>query len=294
MISLKLLSCFKTLVDTQSFTKTADLLCMTQSTVSKNIKQLEQILNAPLLIKNNKKRAVILTQVGTITYQHAKILLQQQKNLLNDVDNYHSLKTGTLKMGVPPLGAQLITSTLVAFHKQCPAIELSFLEVGSKGIEDALLKNDLDIGVVLEPLNSLFQGIQLCDYPLMVVLRRDSHWANRQNINLKELSNQAFLMFQENFSLNDIILNACRQQGFEPSIVCRTSQWTLLVDMVDQRLGITLLPKYYTDQLDPNKFIAIELAQPNLRWNLSFAWKKNSYLSPALQQCIKIIKTFKQ
>ena len=66
-------------------------------------------------------------------------------------------------------------------------------------------------------------------------------------------------MFPENFSLNSIILDACKQHGFNPTIACRTSQWHLLADMVLQRMGIALLPQYYTDMLDPTLFAAVPL-----------------------------------
>lgn len=283
-ISPKLLECFCTLVQTQSFTKTAEQLCITQPTVSKHLQQLEKQLGVSLLMPDKT-----LTEIGVRIYQHAQQLLQQQHNLFQDIENYQNLQVGTLNMGVPPLGAQLLTSSLFEFHRQCPNIQLSFLEVGSKGIKQALINNELDVGVLLEPIEDLFHRIELCDYPLMVVLRHDAVWAKRPSIALQELSEQSFLMFQENFSLNEVILNACQQQGFTPHIVCRSSQWNLLADMVYQRMGIALLPKYYTDMLEPKKFTAVELVEPQLRWHLAMAWKKNKVPSPALQQWLQII-----
>lgn len=47
-----------------------------------------------------------------------------------------------------------------------------------------------------------------------------------------------------------------------------------LADMVLQRMGIALLPQYYTDMLDPNLFAAVPLEKPNIQWHLVMAWKK--------------------
>ena len=124
------------------------------------------------------------------------------------------------------------------------------MEVGSRGIEQALLNNELDVGVLLQPFDEqTFNSIELCNYPLMVLLRRDATWATRKNKS-RRATTPIILMFPENFSLNSIILNACKQHGFYPTIACRTSQWHLLADMVLQRMGIALLPQYYTDMLD--------------------------------------------
>ncbi|CAM4282698.1 hypothetical protein F901_03476 [Acinetobacter dispersus] len=292
MLSFKSLQCFVTLVKTQSFTRTAEQLYLTQPTISKILQQLEQQLQVQLLVKpeHGRKRQVELTEIGQRIYQHALELLQAEQNIFLEIENYQQLKTGTLKLGVPPLGSQLLTTALFDYHQQWPEIELAFLEVGSKGIEQALLNNELDVGVLLHPFDQqIFNSIELCDYPLMVLLRRDAAWATRKKIHLEELQHQSFLMFPENFSLNRIILDACQQHGFYPSIACRTSQWNLLADMVLQRMGIALLPQYYTDMLDPELFAAIPLEKPNIQWHLAMAWKKNLPVSPAVQAWLTVI-----
>lgn len=292
MLSFKSLQCFVTLVKTQSFTRTAEQLYLTQPTISKILQQLEQQLQVQLLVKpeHGRKRQVELTEIGQRIYQHALELLQAEQNIFLEIENYQQLKIGTLKLGVPPLGSQLLTTALFDYHQQWPEIELSFLEVGSKGIEQALMNNELDVGVLLHPFDQqIFNSIELCDYSLMVLLRRDATWATRKKINLEELQHQSFLMFPENFSLNRIILDACQQHGFYPSIACRTSQWNLLADMVLQRMGIALLPQYYTDMLDPDLFAAIPLEKPNIQWHLAMAWKKNLPVSPAVQAWLNVI-----
>lgn len=292
MLSFKSLQCFVTLVKTKSFTRTAEQLYLTQPTISKILQQLEGQLQVQLLVKpeHGRKRQVELTEIGQRIYQHALELLQAEQNIFLEIENYQQLKTGTLKLGVPPLGSQLLTTALFDYHQQWPEIELAFLEVGSKGIEQALLNNELDVGVLLHPFDQhIFNSIELCDYPLMVLLRRDAAWATRKKIHLEELQHQSFLMFPENFSLNRIILDACEQHGFYPSIACRTSQWNLLADMVLQRMGIALLPQYYTDMLDPDLFAAIPLEKPNIQWHLAMAWKKNLPVSPAVQAWLHVI-----
>jgi len=292
MLSFKSLQCFITLVKTKSFTRTAEQLYLTQPTISKILQQLEEQLQVQLLVKpeHGRKRQVELTEIGQRIYQHALELLQAEQNIFLEIENYQQLKTGTLKLGVPPLGSQLLTTALFDYHQQWPEIELAFLEVGSKGIEQALMNNELDVGVLLHPFEQqIFNSIELCNYPLMVLLRRDAIWATRKKIHLEELQHQSFLMFPENFSLNRIILDACEQHGFYPSIACRTSQWNLLADMVLQRMGIALLPQYYTDMLDPDLFAAIPLEKPNIQWHLAMAWKKNLSVSPAVQAWLHVI-----
>lgn len=293
MLSLKALHCFVTLVECQSFSQCAERLNLSQPTISKQIQQLEDDLQVRLFIKSAqaRKRQLQLTEIGQRVYQQALQLLRQHDDLLQDIQNYQHLQVGTLKMGVPPLGAQLLTSALFEFHHQWQHIELSFLEVGAKAIEQALLDYQLDIGVLLQPINTdIFAYIELCNYPLMVVLPKNHPWHKQNTISLDQLRHQPFLLFQDNFSLNDHILQACRQLNFSPNIVCRTSQWQLLADMVYQGMGIALLPQYYTDKLDVAKYGILPLIEPNIQWHLVMAWQKNRPLSPALQAWIAILR----
>lgn len=87
MISLKLLKCFATLVETKSFTRTAEQLYITQPTVSKNIYQLESELDVTLLVKAElaKKRTIHLTEIGQRVYEHAIKILNSQNDLLIDI-----------------------------------------------------------------------------------------------------------------------------------------------------------------------------------------------------------------
>ncbi|WP_343594851.1 LysR family transcriptional regulator [Acinetobacter sp.] len=293
MLSLKSLQCFVYLVKTKSFTRTAEALYVTQPTVSKILQQLEDDLKVQLLLKpeHGRKRQIELTEIGQRVYLHAVELLKAEQNIFQEIENYQYLKTGKLKLGVPPLGGQLLTTTLFDYHQQWPDIELSFLEVGSKAIELALVNNELDVGVILHPFDQqIFDFIELSNYPLMVLLPKDSTWANRKSLNMEELKHQSFLMFPENFSLNKIILDACQHHGFYPNIACRSSQWNLLADMVQQRMGIALLPRYYTDMLDPNLFVAIPLENPQIPWHLVMAWKKNLTPSPAVQAWLTVVR----
>ncbi len=55
------------------------------------------------------------------------------------------------------------------------------MEVGSRGIEQLCLTHELDVGVLLQPFDTqIFNSIELCNYPLMVLLRRDATWATRK------------------------------------------------------------------------------------------------------------------
>lgn len=292
MPDFKSLQCFTELVQSKSFSATADKLCLTQPSVSKIMAALEAEFGVPLLEKHSgrRKRSLEPTEIGRIVYRHALSLLEQRRALYQEIDDYRQVKTGTLRIGISLLGSNLLTGALFHYHQRWPQIELAFLEEGAHTIEKALLDNALDVGVLLEPVGDAFEHISLCDYPLMVVVRRDSPAAKKSALPLRALRHESFVLFTQSFALSNIIDQACRGQGFEPNVVCRTSQWDLIINMVAQNMGLALLPAYYADRLNPATHAAVPLIEPEIHWRLAMAWKKHQPPTPALKAWIGVVQ----
>ncbi|MDO5640709.1 MAG: LysR substrate-binding domain-containing protein [Neisseria sp.] len=291
-MDLKSLHCFVEVIRQQSFSAAADKLHLTQPTVSKTIQALEHELGVALLYKENghKKRRVAATPIGEQVYRHALNVLHERDLLLQDIRDYRQIKTGTLRIGISLLGSRLLTDAFFSFRQQWPGIELSFLEEGSLAIEKALRNNELDVGQLLAPVSSdEFDSIPLCDYRLMVLMHRNALNHNRP-LPLRSLRQENFILFGENFSLNQMIQTACQQQGFTPTVVCRTSQWDLLANMVERRMGIALLPEYYTKAMNPQIFAAVPLTDPEIHWRLAMAWKRRQRPSPAVRAWLDVVR----
>ena len=172
--------------------------------------------------------------------------------------------------------------------KKWPDIELSFLEQGSLAIEQSLRNNELDAGQLLAPVHEDFDSITLCDYPLVVLMPKNR--ARHDALTLKSLQYEPFILFGAGFSLNETIQTACRNQGFTPNVVCRTGQWNLVADMVAHNMGIALLPEYYARKINPDVFAAIPLVEPEIRWQLTMAWKKHQRPTPALRAWLDVVR----
>ncbi len=92
-------------------------------------------------------------------------------------------------------------------------------------------------------------------------------------VQFAELKEESFLLYADTFSLNHVILDAAMAAGFEPKVLCKSSQWDFLAKMVESGVGIALLPQIYCEQLDRAKFsVVVSVEQPSLRWTLNMAW----------------------
>jgi DNA-binding transcriptional LysR family regulator len=296
-MDLKSLKIFVETVNSQSFSLAAVRLFMTQPTLSKIIKSLEEELGTALFKKGEagRKREVVLTYTGELIYQHALNILSEHEKIYNTIEQVKLLKKGKLTLGLPPLGSVLFSSLIALFHKQHPDIQLSFLEVGSNSIEEAIADKRIDVGILLGNFRPTFASIPVVDSAMCLLSIKDSQWRNRKTVNLVELKEESFLLFSDTFTLNSMIIKAANTVGFEPKVVCKSSQWDFIAKMVESNMGIALLPQIYCQQLDQEKFNTAVLENPGLNWTLSMAWNTTIAMSPATRAWLNyIVKDHKQ
>lgn len=291
-MDIKNLKIFVEIVHCESFTLAADRLFMTQPTISKSIKHLEEELGTALFKKGEagRKREVVLTYIGELIYQHALNILSEQKLIFDNIDQVQDLKKGKLTIGLPPLGSVLLSPLIALFHQNYPDIQLKFLEVGANAIEEAIAAKSIDVGILLGNLRPSFAAIPVIDSPMCLLAKKNSHWNQKITVNLNELKEEKFLLYADSFTLNKMIIQAANSVGFEPKVVCKSSQWDFITKMVEFNMGIAILPKIYCDQLDPQKFCSTILNEPKLHWTLSMAWNITVAMSPATKAWLNIVE----
>jgi Transcriptional regulator len=123
-MDIKSLKVFVTIVQKQSFSHAAEALFVTQPTISKLIRQLEDEIGVPLFHKGEagRKREAQLTYMGEQIYQHALVILNEQQRMLDTVTQVRALKQGKLTLGLPPLASVLFSQLIALFHKNTPIL----------------------------------------------------------------------------------------------------------------------------------------------------------------------------
>ncbi|RIX53930.1 LysR family transcriptional regulator [Paenibacillus nanensis] len=277
----------------QSFTKAAQALYVTQPTVSKMIKNLEDELGFVLIERVGKR--IALTDAGSILYAQAKQIVSSFDLVTSRLTDLMELKTGRIRIGMPPMiGVSFFPKMIGKFREQYPKISIQLFEHGAKKVEADVETGELDIGVVLLPTKEeLFESFCFVRQQLMLVTPPDHRLADRSEAALGELKDESFLFFHEDFALHDRIIAECERQGFEPDIVYKSSQWDFISEMVAAGLGIALLPEVICNELDKQRLRVIPLNKPVIPWHLAIIWRRNSYLSFAAREWIAFAqKTF--
>ncbi|WP_348538019.1 LysR family transcriptional regulator [Paenibacillus sp. CCS19] len=274
-----------------SFTKAAQTMFVSQPTISKMIKSVEEELGAQLFDRSGPR--IVPTDVGQLIVDQANVITHAFDNLTTGIDELASLRRGKLRIGLPPMaGASYFAEPIGRFHAMYPGVTIELAEDGAKRIEADIENGTLDFGVVLLPTKSeLFESILVADEQLMVLLHPSHRCANKATIALAELAEEPFISFSEGFALHDRIPAACLAAGFRPNIVCESSQWDLIVRLVAANLGAALLPESIGREAGDG-VAAVSLEQPAIPWRLAFVWRKDRYLSYAAKEWIRYLRTW--
>ncbi len=271
-----------------SFSKAAAKLHVTQPSISKMIKVLEGELGVTLLHRNTKQ--IELTDAGQAIVQQAQQIVGLLQNLSVELDDVTNLRRGRLRLGMPPIAASTVFPRVLGeFNKAFPNIGVELYEFGTKKIEEAVLDGTLDAGVVCSPpaKPALLAVYSCIRDPLRVIVHPVHRLAALPAVDFAMLADEPFVLYPEDFSLHDRILERCRQAGFQPRVICETSQREFMTEMVAADLGVALLPGEICDRLDPAAIAAVPLCDPQLFLELSVIRHKDRYLSFAARQWLE-------
>lgn len=289
-MDIKKISYFVEVVNEKSFSRAARNLFISQPMLSKAIRQLEDEFGAQLLERNSKFFSV--TDVGMLFYNQSVKLLNAYSELQHLLDDSESLVQGEVSIGIPSVISTLYFPPFFSMlQEKHPNIQLNLYESGSYSVHENVLNGDTDMGVVMMPVP--MQDID--SYPLLsdqcvLVTSPDHPLANKPCVDMSELSRENFIVFNDRFVLNDLILQNCNSRGFSPHITYQSSLDSFILNMVSLNQGITIMPSPLV-KASSHQICYMNIS-PKIPWDLALIVKKNKYLSHAALQVIQSILTF--
>jgi DNA-binding transcriptional LysR family regulator len=288
-MELRDLKAFMEVADHKSFTKAAANSYLTQPSLSKTVKKLEEELQVELFDRST--RHLRLTDAGEIVYQQGQKAFAAMSQLNVLLDELRDVVSGEIKIGIPPLVGTLIFPEIARdFHNQYPKVTLELVELGARLIEKLVEEGEIDVGVVVLPANETkFNIYPLIKDEFVLYLHEDHELAQRSSVSLSELKEEKFILFSKDFTLYDYIIGVCEEKGFTPDISYQSSQWDLIVELVSFNLGITLLPKSIYNKQTNHNVKVITLENSNLLWEIGMITKKEAYHSFALKELLKVL-----
>lgn len=288
-MNLRTLRAFVEVVRQGGFSQAAEVVSLTQSSVSKAIKTLEGELGMPLLNRLGHRNQ--LTAAGEIAYSRALVLLAEHNDLVAEINDLRGLKRGVLRIGLPPVGCGVLFATMFATYRtRYPDIDIELTEYGSKRLRECLEAGEVDLAALLLPIDEGFDYQPVRNEPLMAVLPISHPLAERKRIDFSDLADSPFILFEAGFALNAKILAACERKGVQPHVAARSGQIDFIVDLVSAGLGAAFLPRMLAHKHQHPGIALIPLDEPHTDWHIALAWRASAHLPPAARAWLELAK----
>lgn len=235
---------FLALADELHFGRAAQRLAISQPPLSVAIQQLEASVGARLFDRDSK--GVRLTPAGEAFRGGATALLARAEDACALAREVQAGEVGRLRLGF--VGSTLFNGLSVwlqRFQVSHPKAEVVVVELNSQDQIDALLAEELDLGLVhTDRLPPALSSRPLYREPFLACLPAAHPLATKRRIPLAALSDQPFILFSRKGSpdYHARIVEICRQQGFYPRLQHEGRHWLSVVSLVAQGLGVSIVP----------------------------------------------------
>ncbi|WP_326983975.1 LysR substrate-binding domain-containing protein [Chryseobacterium sp. MYb264] len=215
-----------------NFTEAAAHLFISQSTLSQQIKQLEEELG--ILLFNRIGKRIILTEAGEIFSRYAeKSLLKSQEGLLA-MQDLKEVKSGELNIGVTYGMRTTMITALIEFSKEYPGVRVNIVFGTTSELMDQLHHVQLDFILTFAEGNrvELFNYVPLFTSPMTVVVSKDSNWAKKKTISLKEIIDLPLAMPTKGYSTTKNMMQAFAENKLQPKILIEINDIPTLLELV--------------------------------------------------------------
>lgn len=243
-MELRHLTYFKAVAEELNFRKAADRLFISQPGLSRQIKQLEEELQAPLFERNKKQ--VKLTAAGSYLKQEVDFVLNHLKITGNQVKEIAEGREGELRIGFLGSAAnQVLPSLLNQLNNRFPAITTSLEELSNQEQIDRIQKDKLDLGFVR--VASLPEGLErkvAHRDTFSLVVPRDHSLQPADFHSLGQFAEAPFILFSSDYSNQyyEQILGICSAAGFRPKIKHKSVHALTIFRLVANGMGVAIVP----------------------------------------------------
>jgi LysR family transcriptional regulator, hydrogen peroxide-inducible genes activator len=232
----------------KSFSRAAEICCVTQATLSTMVKRLEEELDVVLF--DRKANPIMTTDAGQSIIAEAKKVLHHTHQLKHISSDVNEKVEGTLRLGViPTVASSLLHRIVPQLLEKYPLLKLTIQEVPTRTMVKLLKGDQLDVGILSTPLVDMDLEEEILYYEKLMVYGQVKH-SNTKYLSPKDIMDENIWLLEQGHCLTDQIINMCslKSKKLHTNLSFSPGSFDGLLNMVDQLKGLTLIPElYYAD-----------------------------------------------
>ena len=257
-VSFRQLRAFVLIAESSSFTRTAELLHLSQPALSYTIRKLEESLGLQLLARNT--RMVELTPAGRHFLAQARRMLRDMEDAVRDARETLALTRGIIRLGaLPTAAASFLPPAIAAFAQLHPGIEVHLRDGRAGEILGWLQSGEVEAGITSSPAEGLSLNFEpLLDDNLVLLVQED---AKRRS----QWQRLPYIALTPDTSIRPLADAALRHLGMQPTPVWEVAHMSSVVALVREGLGFSLLPASCASVFNIERCTTVPIEQPARR-----------------------------
>lgn len=293
-MDINLLQEFVVLAQSDTFLKAADILFISQPTLSRHIKNLEAELGVSLFERTT--RSSKLTKYGYMLLPYARHMVELHNQFRSELLAEKQEQHWALRIGsVPALSYYGITTVLTNFKEKHSDVKMDVIPSYSMSVKNMLMRRDCELAFVREQAFELEEENEdivripfVTDY--MVAAVPEGHrFAAQGSIHISELKHEEIITIAKETIIYEIVSNSCERAGFEPNLVLTDHNVDHIIDCVKLGMGTAMLMNRHVDKNRPQTcgVKAVKIL-PEVSTQISLCYLKNANLSDAARKFVEV------
>ena len=286
-MEIRHLKYFVKIAETLNFSEAAKALYITQSTLSQQIRQLEQEVDAQLFERNNHN--VRLTEAGEELLPYARQTLKASQACLDRIQDLQQMLTGTLNIGVTFSFSPILTEALFAFIKLYPKVKINIFYKPMAELMKMLEHDEVDFALTFRPIeqNKEIESHFLFNNHLAVIVREDHPLAHKESVSIAELEQYDLVLPAKGLHARNAFDVMCGEGNYNLRVRVELNDVNVLLKLVKQSGMITILSETTIYNGEGFKSIPIDLKIKEMEGCIHI--KKNVYQKRSAKEFIFLL-----
>lgn len=236
------------IADERSFSRAAEKLYIAQPALSQYILNLERELGTKLF--DRSKNPISLTYAGELFLEKAKLILEIENEIHNEIKNISNSDKGRLTIAISPnRGSYLLPKILPAFSQIYPNVEIKLVEGLTGDFADWLNKDEVDVAILAGPIkDDKINNVPIQNEDILLALPKEhpvlEHAVGIAGeypiLPLKMLKNERFILSKPNQGLRNMADKLFDEEGFKPNVYLETQSFETAHRLALAGLGVAI------------------------------------------------------
>ena len=290
---------FLKVAEMRNFSKAAEKLGYSQSSITIQIQQLEKELGTQLFERVGKK--VTLTDQGKAFIFHANEIIRVSNKAIvstkaNALDKDNNIISGTLHIGsVESISTALLPDILLQFHHAYPNVEIIVTTTGVDTLSDMIRNNNIDLFFTLEKKINI-PGLKrtiLREEEIVFIAPIDHPIPDADKVKLEDIIDMPFLLTEKGESYRYELERLLSDQELELKPILEIGNTETIIHLVERGLGISFLPLFSAQNSIKNGNLSLIHADiPEIHMWSQLFYHKNKWITPQMSAFISVVQDF--